>query len=329
MVDCGGVLRGGGRRAGTGRALSPAARPRQNRAARPAAPSGLVPALDVREVGQVDLVPRVAPGPAEDREVGDATARRRRTRARPGARPSRRTAGASRPCSAPGRSAGRPRLSSAMKWCTCPGIGPKPPIWNISHSSARDAPHRVGGHERAGLLGQVDQDRARLEDADRLAARARRGSTMAGILLFGLMRTKSGACCSPLRDVDHVHVVGQAHLFERDADLAAVGGVEGVQLDRQASSLPARWRRGAASAGWPAVSAIRARPTRSVMPARLDQHQRGDDQQHALPRARRAEEEVLVQPAGQADHADRGGHRGQHHRARRRPSAAATARRRT
>ena len=57
------------------------------------------------------------------------------------------------------------------------------------------------------------------------------GSTMAGILLFGLIFKNAGSNCSPLRDVDHVHPVGQAHLFERDADLAAVGGVEGVQFD--------------------------------------------------------------------------------------------------
>ena len=40
-----------------------------------------------------------------------------------------------------------------------------------------------------------------------------------------------------LTDVDDVGVVGQAHFLQRDADLAAVGGVEGIQLDAQVLSL--------------------------------------------------------------------------------------------
>ncbi len=39
------------------------------------------------------------------------------------------------------------------------------------------------------------------------------------------------------RDVDDMHVIGQAHLLQRDADLAPVGSVEAVKLDAQAGSL--------------------------------------------------------------------------------------------
>ena len=41
-----------------------------------------------------------------------------------------------------------------------------------------------------------------------------------------------------LRDVDRFHRVGQAHLFERDADLASVRRVPGPQFDRHLRGLP-------------------------------------------------------------------------------------------
>jgi hypothetical protein len=53
------------------------------------------------------------------------------------------------------------------------------------------AQRRIGGHELAGLLGQVHQDRARFEQRQRLAA-GPLGSMIAGILLFGFSDRNSG-----------------------------------------------------------------------------------------------------------------------------------------
>ena len=60
---------------------------------------------------------------------------------------------------------------------------------------------------------------------------------IAGILLFGLIFEEGRIELLALADVDDVHFVGQAHLFQRHADLAAVGRVECVQLDGQAGSF--------------------------------------------------------------------------------------------
>ena len=61
----------------------------------------------------------------------------------------------------------------------------------------RDALGQRFGQEFAGLLAEIEQDRAGLEDAD-AACRPALGSTIAGILLFGLIFEEAGAICSPL-----------------------------------------------------------------------------------------------------------------------------------
>ena len=56
--------------------------------------------------------------------------------------------------------------------------------------------------EFAGLLAEIEQDRARFEDADRRWP-GPSGSTMAGMRLFGLIARNSG-CCSPLEMFDRL-----------------------------------------------------------------------------------------------------------------------------
>ena len=68
---------------------------------------------------------------------------------------------------------------------------PEQPLVHLD--AARDS-RRV---ELAGLVAEILQDGARLEDRDRPAARARRGSTMAGMRLLGEIARNSGVNCSP------------------------------------------------------------------------------------------------------------------------------------
>jgi hypothetical protein len=52
-------------------------------------------------------------------------------------------------------------------------------------------------------------------------------STMAGILLLGGMRRKSGDRCSPLHKIHCMHLVGQPDLLEHDGGLLSVGSLVG------------------------------------------------------------------------------------------------------
>ena len=127
------------------------------------------PALQVRIVVPVDALVLPRAQPREDGDVGDGVLGPGDVACSwPAAGPSRRRAASPRWCS------GRPRSrSSRARRCGSgapgPSIGPTPPIWNISHCSTSYLPRTSCGQERAGLAGQVEQDRARLEQRDRLA----------------------------------------------------------------------------------------------------------------------------------------------------------------
>src|SRR5258706_5987115 len=83
--------------------------------------------------------------------------------------------------------------------------------------------------ELAVLLAELDQDRTRLEDADRLSLRTV-GIDDRRDLLVRADRGEFGLALPALADIDDVNVVRQLHLFEGHADLAAVRRVECVQL---------------------------------------------------------------------------------------------------
>src|SRR5580700_7083302 len=133
---------------------------------------GFVPALYVRVVGEVDLVPLVPPGPTEDREIGDRHL----------------TAG------------GELRLTQAFVEdavepvrflrVAFEAVAPVLLLFDLQEmvhlarhrTKAAHLPHQPFEHrylltqialrpELAGLLAEIDQDRARFEDADRLPAR--------------------------------------------------------------------------------------------------------------------------------------------------------------
>ena len=113
---------------------------------------------------------------------------------------------------------------------------------------------QVRGQELAGLLAEVQQDGARLEDRDRAAAGAFRVDD-GGDLVVGADGEEGRGELLVLGDVHNLDLVGQPHLLQRHADLAAVRRVVGVQLDHR--RLPDGGRtlgcRGRASkaAAWP------------------------------------------------------------------------------
>src|SRR6185437_14807527 len=90
--------------------------------------------------------------------------------------------------------------------------------------------------ELAGLLAEIDKDRPGLEDTDRFAARP------VGIddRRYAVVRAdlqELGLELLALADIDRMHRVREAHLLERDRDLAAVGRVPGPEFDRHLSGL--------------------------------------------------------------------------------------------
>ena len=113
-------------------------------------------------------------------------------------------------------------------------------------AEARHLPHqplhdlepgaRLVGHEPPRLLRQIEQDRARFEDRDRLAVRPvvvrqRRD------LVVRADREELGVELLSFFQVHPVLVVGKPGLFQHDVDLLAVGRCRGVEIDHR--SLPA------------------------------------------------------------------------------------------
>ena len=60
------------------------------------------------------------------------------------------------------------------------------------------------------------------------------GSTIAGILLFGLIARKSGVNWSAGPDVDGMDIVGEPDLLEHDGRFAPVGCRRGIEFDHRA-----------------------------------------------------------------------------------------------
>src|SRR6266851_5095114 len=98
------------------------------------------------------------------------------------------------------------------------------------------APHVALRPELAGLLAEIDQDRARLEDADRLAARALAVDDRRDLAVRADL-DEVGLELVALADIDRVDRIGQRHFFERDADLAAVRRTPGVQYNGHLPNL--------------------------------------------------------------------------------------------
>ena len=100
------------------------------------------------------------------------------------------------------------------------------------------APRRVGRHQLAGLVGEIEQDRAGLEQAERLAARAV-GIDDRRDLAVRVERQEFRRPGLVLADVDQMRLVGQADLLERDRDLHAVRRRQRIELDAVGVFRPA------------------------------------------------------------------------------------------
>src|SRR5713101_5140976 len=105
------------------------------------------------------------------------------------------------------------------------------------------APHVALRPELAGLLAEINEDRAGFENADRRTARAvavddRRDPVVGADL------EEIGLELLALADIHRLYRIGQPHFLERDADLAAVRRVPGPQFDAHRRVSSARERGG-------------------------------------------------------------------------------------
>src|SRR5208282_6592474 len=89
---------------------------------------------------------------------------------------------------------------------------------------------QIGGPELAGLLAEIDQNRAGLEYADRRAARAL-GVDDRRDLAVRTDFDEGGGELLTFADVHGLDGVGQAHLLQSNADLAAVRCIPGVEFN--------------------------------------------------------------------------------------------------
>ena len=99
---------------------------------------------------------------------------------------------------------------------------------HLPHQPFDGAIARLAGFRQqlAGLVGEIDQDRAGLHQAQAVVAVDDRRDAVvrADLEEFRLELLV-------LADIDRVHGVGQAHFLERDGSLAAVRGRPGVKID--------------------------------------------------------------------------------------------------
>ena len=189
----------------------------------------LVPALDAGEIRQLDLVARVAPGPAEDGEIGD------RQRARDELAPRKALVEHVIEPARLGHVALEAIGAVLLVFQRDEMVhlaGHRPKAAHLPHQPFidRDALGQRLGQEFAGLFAEIKQDRAGLEHADRLAVRPV-GIDDGGDLVVGADGEERRRHLLALADVHRDHLVGQPHLLQRDRDFAAVRRVPGVQFD--------------------------------------------------------------------------------------------------
>ena len=92
------------------------------------------------------------------------------------------------------------------------------------------SPRRIGWQKLAGLLGEILQDRAGLEQRQRLAAgpvRIEDGRDLA----VRIQRQEFRRLLVVLVEVDQMHLVGQSDLFQHDRDLDAVRRRQRIELE--------------------------------------------------------------------------------------------------
>src|SRR5512139_285323 len=189
----------------------------------------VIPALDVGEVGEVDGVPLMARRPWEDRHVGNAVVRARGE----GVARELLVEHAVEPLGLVDVTLdavldlARRRAQEVM------GLAEhRADAAHLPHQPFQGLVplHRILRQELAGLLGEIDQDRARFEQADRLAA-GTVGIDDRRNAVVGADAQELGLELLTLGDVDLVHAIGQPALLQHYRNLAAVGRAPRMKLD--------------------------------------------------------------------------------------------------
>ena len=133
------------------------------------------------------------------------------------------------------RSARSGRLSSyslpANLWKkpTWPNIGPMPPIWKCTHWIVCQRRAGIRGQQLAGLLREILQDRAGLEQRQRLAARTI-GIEDRRDFAVRIEREEFRRLLVVLVEVDQVQLVRQPDLLQHDRHLDAVRRRQRIEL---------------------------------------------------------------------------------------------------
>ena len=125
-----------------------------------------------------------------------------------------------------------------MKKPTWPNIGPTPPIWKITHWIVSQRCAGSAGEQLAGLLGEIEQDRAGFEQAERLAAGAV-GIEDRRDLAVRIERQEFRRLLVVLAEVDQMRLVGQPGLLQHDRHLHAVGRRQRIELEAVGMLRPA------------------------------------------------------------------------------------------
>ena len=203
---------------------------------------GLEPAVQVRVVGPVDAVPLPPPDPAEAGDVGDGVVAGEEVALRKPA-----IHHAVEPVRLGGVAldgVGHLHLGEAAKMLAWPNIGPTPPIWNMSHSITRQPAAFVRRNQLAGLVGEIEQDRAGLEERDRLPIGPIGIDDRRDLVVRAdLEEFRLELFVSP--DVDGMDPVREPDLLQHDRGLDPVRRAPGIEVDHCLSPTAPRtaWRR--------------------------------------------------------------------------------------
>jgi hypothetical protein len=179
-------------------------------------------------------VPLGPPDPAHDRKIGDARLARGRD---PGAVGQPLVQHAVKPLGlvAIARQAELARRALGLQQELVHLAGHRAEATHLPHQPLgdRNLLARIRAGEPAGLGGEIEQDRPAFEHADGRAIGAV-GIDDGGDLVVRADGEERRLELLLLGDVHDMHPVGQAHLLQRHADLAAVRRVVGVEVDHVA-----------------------------------------------------------------------------------------------
>ena len=109
----------------------------------------------------------------------------------------------------------------------------RPHIRDLDHQPLDHVvlPRRVPGHELAGLLGEIHQDRAGFEHRVRLATRPVLIDDHRNLLVRIELLEVGRECCRARPDVDRLEIIRQPALLEHDENLLHVGAGQSVEVD--------------------------------------------------------------------------------------------------